>query len=74
MKATDHYHDRIERATRQFAQLQARELLANHRQTAKMKDDRKRAQVRRRADIADIVFATGGHILSDEDLAHALQD
>jgi len=74
MKATNHYQERIERATRQLAQLQARELLANHRQTAKMKNERKRAEIRRRGEIADIVFATGAHILSDETLAQALQD
>ncbi|HBZ46088.1 MAG TPA: hypothetical protein DEO93_01975 [Stenotrophomonas sp.] len=74
MKATNHYQERIERATRQLAQLQARELLANHRQTAKMKNEKKRAEIRRRGDIADIVFATGAHTLSDETLARALQD
>jgi len=74
MKATNHYQERIERATRQLAQLQARELLANHRQTAKMKNEKKRAEIRRRADIAEIVFATGAHMLSDEDLTQALQD
>lgn len=74
MKATSHYQERIERATRQLAQLQARELLANHRQTAKMKNEKKRAEIRRRGDIADIVFATGAHMLSDEDLTQALQD
>lgn len=74
MKATNHYQERIERATRQLAQLQARELLANHRQTTKIKNEKKRAEIRRRGDIADIVFATGAHILSDKDLAQALQD
>lgn len=74
MKATSHYQERIDRATRQLAQLQARELLANHRQTAKMKSEKKRAEIRRRGDIADIVFATGAHMLSDEDITQALQD
>lgn len=74
MKATNHYQERIDRATRQLAQLQARELLANHRQTAKMKSEKNRAEIRRRGDIADIVFATGAHMLSDEDITQALQD
>lgn len=73
MTEPTHYHQRIQRATERLAQLQARNLLANHRQNAKMKDEKKRAEVRRRGEIADIVFATGAHMLSDEDLTQALQ-
>jgi len=39
-----------------------------------MKNEKKRAEIRRRGEIADIVFATGAHMLSDEDLTQALQD
>nr|WP_313310777.1 hypothetical protein [Stenotrophomonas geniculata] len=74
MTEPTHYHQRIQRATERLAQLQARNLLANHRQTAKMKNEKKRAEIRRRGEIADIVFATGAHMLSDEDLTQALQD
>ncbi|WP_210131523.1 hypothetical protein [Stenotrophomonas rhizophila] len=74
MSANNNYQERIQRATKQLAQLQARELLATHRLAAKMKEEQKRAELRRRATVADVVFATGAHALDDEELTHLLQD
>jgi len=72
MTGTNHYRDQIQRATERLAQLQARELLANGRRAAKLKGEQKRSELRRRAAVADIVFATGAHTLDDEELAHLL--
>lgn len=66
--STNQYHDRIQRATKQLAQLQARELLATQRREAKTKEQAKREETRRRARVADLVFIAGAHALNDREL------
>ncbi|MCL1553575.1 hypothetical protein [Xanthomonas nasturtii] len=55
MSATNHYHDRIHRATERLAQLQARELLAQQRQTVKTKETQRREEAKRRTRVAELV-------------------
>ncbi|MCC8617529.1 hypothetical protein [Xanthomonas vesicatoria] len=68
MNATSHYHDRIARATERLAQLQAKELLANQRREAKIKEAAKREEMKRRRRVADLVVSTGAHMLEDSEL------
>lgn len=72
MAAPNHYHDRIQRATQQLAQLQARELLAIQRQAAREKETARRQEARRRHRVADIVFLTDAQTLEDPELVGAL--
>ncbi len=69
---TNQYHDRIQRATQQLAQLQARELLASQRREAKTKEQAKREETRRRARVAELVFLSDMQILDDAELLGAL--
>lgn len=68
----NHYHERIQRATHQLAQLQARELLASQREAAKAKTERRREEIRRRQRVAEIVFLAGAGSLEDDELLGAL--
>lgn len=72
MSATNHYHDRIHRATERLAQLQARGLLASQRQAAKAKETQRREDAKRRVRIAEIVFLAGAAALEDAELLGAL--
>jgi hypothetical protein len=72
MTAPNHYHDRIQRATRQLAQLQVRELLASQRRDSKAKAKAKRDEIRRRARVAELVFLSGTEALEDTELLGAL--
>ncbi|KAB7766712.1 conjugal transfer protein TraD [Xanthomonas sp. LMG 12461] len=72
MSATNHYHDRIHRATERLAQLQARELLASQRQTAKAKETQRREEAKRRTRVAELVFLAGAEMLEDAELVGAL--
>ncbi|MEA9660663.1 MULTISPECIES: conjugal transfer protein TraD [Xanthomonas] len=72
MSATNHYHDRIHRATERLAQLQARELLASQRQAVKAKETLRREEAKRRTRVAEIVFLAGAETLDDEELVGAL--
>lgn len=72
MTAPDHYHDRIQRATQQLAQIQARELLASQRRESRAKAKAKREEVRRRARVAELVFLSGTEALQDAELLGAL--
>ncbi|WP_372358730.1 hypothetical protein ACCQ14_08235 [Xanthomonas sp. NCPPB 2865] len=72
MTATSHYHDRIARATKQLAQLQAKELLANQRTELKAKQTARREKAKRRQNVADLVFSVDAHVLDDDELAGAL--
>jgi hypothetical protein len=60
MTTTSHYQERIARATERLAQLQAKELLANQRRESIAKEQAKRAEARRRAHLAELVFLAGG--------------
>lgn len=72
MIKTNPYHERIQRATARLAQLQARELLATHRQAAKAKQAERREHARRRQRVAELVFVAGAEALDDAELAGAL--
>lgn len=72
MSATNHYHDRIHRATERLAQLQARELLANQRREAKAQEMARREEMKRRQRVADLVFLAGAHALEDAEFVGAL--
>ncbi|MDN8644782.1 hypothetical protein Q0S19_09930 [Stenotrophomonas indicatrix] len=74
MTATNHYHDRITRATERLAQLQAKELLANQRRAAKAQEAAKREELKRRHRVADLVWLAGAHSLDDSELLDALND
>ena len=70
---TNHFHDRIQRATQQLAQLQARELLATQRRASKAKEQAKRDEAKRRARIAELAFSAGGQSLEDAELVGLLR-
>ncbi|XQA66842.1 hypothetical protein ACM9XC_05730 [Xanthomonas sacchari] len=72
MSATNHYHDRIHRATERLAQLQARELLASQRQAAKAKETQRREEAKRRTRVAELVFLASAETLEDAELVGAL--
>ncbi|CTP86378.1 hypothetical protein XTPLMG728_1204 [Xanthomonas translucens pv. poae] len=72
MSATNHYHDRIHRATERLAQLQARELLASQRQAMKAKETQRREEAKRRMRVAELVFLAGAETLEDAELVGAL--
>jgi len=72
MTATNHYHDRIARATERLAQLQARELLASQRRETKVRNATKREHAKRRQRVATVVELAGAYQLSDEELAGAI--
>lgn len=72
MAAPNHYHDRIQRATQQLAQLQARELLASQRQATREKETARRQEAQRRQRVAEIVFLAGAQALDDTELVGAL--
>ncbi|MCC5087079.1 conjugal transfer protein TraD [Xanthomonas campestris] len=72
MSVTNHYHDRIHRATERLAQLQARELLASQRQAVKAKETLRREEAKRRTRVAELVFLAGAEMLDDEELVGAL--
>lgn len=72
MAAPNHYHDRIQRATQQLAQLQARELLASQRQATREKETARRQEAQRRQRVAEIVFLAEAQTLEDPELAGAL--
>lgn len=72
MTALNHYHDRIQRATQQLAQLQARELLASQRRDLKAKKKSKRDEIHRRSRVAELVFLSGTEALEDAELLGAL--
>lgn len=74
MSATNHYHDRIHRATERLAQLQARELLASQRQAAKAKETQRREDAKRRTRVAELVFLAGAETLEDSELIAALRN
>ncbi|MBB3760803.1 hypothetical protein [Xanthomonas arboricola] len=73
MSATNHYHDRIHRATERLAQLQAKELLANQRQAVKMRETQRREEAKRRTRVAEIVFQAGALNLPDAEIFGVLQ-
>ncbi|WP_115553527.1 conjugal transfer protein TraD [Xanthomonas arboricola] len=72
MSATNHYHDRIHRATERLAQLQAKELLASQRQAVKTKETQRREEAKRRTRVAELVFLAGAETLEDTELVGAL--
>lgn len=72
MTVTDHYHDRIARATKRLAQLQARDLLAGQKRESKAREASKREQVNRRQRVADLVIMAGADGLGDAELVGAL--
>jgi len=72
MSEKSHYHERIHRDTQQLAQLQAKELLASQRRDAQAKKEAKRDELRRRAQVAEIVFQAGARELPDMELAALL--
>ncbi|MCF8839702.1 conjugal transfer protein TraD [Xanthomonas campestris pv. campestris] len=72
MSATNHYHDRIHRATERLAQLQARELLASQRQAVKAKETQRREEAKRRTRVAELVFLAGAEMLDDAELVGTL--
>ncbi|SDK71250.1 MULTISPECIES: hypothetical protein [Stenotrophomonas] len=73
MMRTNHFHDRIQRATQQLAQLQARELLATQRRESKAKEQAKRDEARRRARIGELAFLARAEALEDAELVGALR-
>jgi len=72
MTATNHYHDRIARATKRLAQLQARELLAGQKRENKAKDAAKREQAKRRQRVSSLVVLAGAEDLEDTELLGAI--
>lgn len=72
MTTTNHYHDQIQRATERLAKLQARELLAQQRHAAKIKEMQRREEGKRRTRLADLVFLAGAESLEDAELVGAL--
>lgn len=68
MTTTNHYHDKIQRATERLAQLQAKELLANQRRQAQAQEKAKREEMKRRQRVVDILVSTGAHMLDDAEL------
>lgn len=70
---TNHFHDRIQRATQQLAQLQARELLATQRRESKAKEQAKRDEAKRRARIGERAFLARAEALEDAELVGALR-
>jgi len=70
---TNQYHDRIQRATKQLAQLQARELLATQRRESKAKEQARREETRRRARVAELTFLAGAQSLDDAELVGVLR-
>lgn len=73
MTAPNHYQDRIQRATQQLAQLQARELFANQRREFKAKEQVKREEARRRARMAELTFLAGAQSLNDAEFVGVLR-
>ncbi|WP_255470503.1 hypothetical protein [Pseudoxanthomonas sp. 3HH-4] len=73
MTAPNQYHDRIQRATQQLAQLQARELLASQRRDSKAKRKAKMEEARRRARVAELTFLAGAQSLDDAELVGVLR-
>lgn len=72
MSNTNHYHERITRATERLAQLHAKELLANHRLETHAKRKAKQEEQRRRRLLADLIYATGADRLTDLELEQLL--
>jgi hypothetical protein len=72
MTATNHYHERIQRATERLAQLQARELLASQRQASKAKQAQRQEEARRRRRVAALVYLAAAETLDDAELLGAL--
>lgn len=73
MTAPNHYHERIQRATQQLAQLQARELLASQRRDSKAKQQAKKEEARRRARMAELTFLAGAESLDDAEFVGVLR-
>ncbi|WP_443096856.1 hypothetical protein ACTT2I_10125 [Stenotrophomonas sp. PUT21] len=71
MTATNHYHERIQRATERLAQLQARELLASRRQASKAKQAQRQEEARRRR-VAPLVYLAAAETLEDAELLGSL--
>lgn len=74
MSTTDHYQERIARATKRLAQLQARDLLAQQRRDTKSKDLERRVQAKRRKRIADLAILAGADKIDDDELLGALSN
>lgn len=74
MSTTDHYLERIARATKRLAQLQARDLLAQQRRDTKSKDLERRVQAKRRKRIADLAILAGADKIDDDELLGALSN
>lgn len=72
MTVTNHYHERIARATKRLAQLQARELLAGQKRESKAREAAKQEQVKRRQHIANLVALAGAEDLEDTEFLGAL--
>lgn len=70
---TNHFHDRIQRATQQLAQLQAREFLATQRRESKAKEQAKRDEAKRRARLGELAFLARAEALEDAELVGALR-
>lgn len=70
---TNHFHDRIQRATQQLAQLQARELLATQRRESKAKEKAKRDEAKRRVRLGELAFLARAEALEDAELVGALR-
>lgn len=74
MTAQNHYHDRIQKATQQLAQLQVRQLLVSQRRELRAKTQAKRDEFKRRLRVAEIVFLTGAQMLEDSELQTLLHN
>lgn len=72
MKATDQLKAQIERSTQRLAQLQARELIAQHRTEAKDRAAARRADAHRRSVMGGLVIASGCSDLPPGEIVGAL--
>lgn len=72
MELNTHLHERIARATNRLAQLQAHELIAAQRKALRARDTVRRAEIRRKHRVAELIFATRSETLSDGEIVAAM--
>lgn len=72
MGTTDRLTNQIADATSRLARLQARELVASKQQAIKQREAARRANARRRQEVADLVFAVGAQNWPDGEISMAL--
>lgn len=72
MKSTDHLHQQIARATSRLAQLQAQELVVEHRKAVRARAEARRASEQRKRRLAELIAQAGAQHLSYDEIRHIL--